>query len=233
VYGAPLPGALFLPTDDAGCPEQVVRRLLPVAALLDNPIPIGILMHMDNREAILERAMELFALRGYDAVGVQEIASSAGVTKPTLYHYFGSKQGLLKQLVAVHSERLHGRILQAAEYHGDLPLTLRKLAKAFFSFASENPVYYRWQLSAYFAPEECEAHREVAELNQKQYAVLEELFIKAAVNHGNMKGRHKLYAASFLGMINNCVGLALNGFIVLDEVFMDRAVHYFEHGIYS
>ncbi len=177
--------------------------------------------------------MELFASRGYDAVGVQEIASSAGVTKPTLYHYFGSKQGLLKQLVAGHSERLHARVGQAAEYHGDLPLTLRKLARAFFSFASENPVYYRWQLSTFFAPEECEAHREVAELNQKLYAMLEELFTKAAVNHGNMRGRHKLYAASFLGLINNCIGLALNDFLTLDDVFMDRAIHQFEHGIYS
>ena len=32
-----------------------------------------------------------FMPRGYDAVGVQEIAQKAGITKPTLYYYFGSK----------------------------------------------------------------------------------------------------------------------------------------------
>ena len=39
---------------------------------------------------------ESFYEKGYDAIGVQEIADAAGVTKPTLYHYFGSKYGLLQ-----------------------------------------------------------------------------------------------------------------------------------------
>ena len=54
---------------------------------------------MDNKEKILQCALELFYARGYDAVGVQEIAETAGVTKPTLYYYFGSKKGLLETLL--------------------------------------------------------------------------------------------------------------------------------------
>ena len=54
---------------------------------------------MENRERILRCALELFSSRGYDAVGVQEIVSTVGITKPTLYHYFGSKEGLLKALL--------------------------------------------------------------------------------------------------------------------------------------
>ena len=41
---------------------------------------------MDNRERILQCALELFYAKGYDAVGVQEIAQKAGITKPTLYY---------------------------------------------------------------------------------------------------------------------------------------------------
>ena len=51
---------------------------------------------MDNRQLIIEKALELFCARGYDAVGVQEIAEQSGITKPTLYYYFGSKQGLME-----------------------------------------------------------------------------------------------------------------------------------------
>ena len=54
---------------------------------------------MDNKERIMESAKDLFYARGYDAVGVQEIADGAGITKPTLYYYFGSKLGLLKALL--------------------------------------------------------------------------------------------------------------------------------------
>ncbi len=53
---------------------------------------------MDNRERLLQCALDLFADRGYDAVGVQEIVDTAGVTKPTMYHYFGSKHQLLQEL---------------------------------------------------------------------------------------------------------------------------------------
>ena len=54
---------------------------------------------MDNRELIVQSALELFYARGYDAVGVQEIVDKAGISKPTLYYYFGSKLGLLKVLL--------------------------------------------------------------------------------------------------------------------------------------
>jgi TetR/AcrR family transcriptional regulator len=61
---------------------------------------------MDNRSALLDAALHLFASRGYDAVGVQEIVDAVGVTKPTLYHYFGSKQGLLEELFKAYEQRL-------------------------------------------------------------------------------------------------------------------------------
>jgi AcrR family transcriptional regulator len=45
-------------------------------------------------EAVLRAAAGLFAERGYDAVSVREIVQAAGVTKPALYYYFGSKEGV-------------------------------------------------------------------------------------------------------------------------------------------
>ena len=188
---------------------------------------------MDNRSTILLKAQELFAGRGYDGVGVQEIAEASGITKPTLYHYFGSKRGLLKALLCEQHGRLGEELRAAADYHGDLPLTLRRVTRAFFRFAEANPVFYRMQLSMFFAPPESDAYQEVAELNQRHFAVLEDLFRKAAENHGNMRNRHSLYAASFLGTLNNCIALSLAGHYVLSESLLQRVVHQFEHGIYS
>ena len=55
---------------------------------------------------ILRVAARLFATRGYEATPVREIAEEAGVTKPTLYYYFGSKEGLAQALLTVPMERL-------------------------------------------------------------------------------------------------------------------------------
>jgi AcrR family transcriptional regulator len=188
---------------------------------------------MDNRSTILERALELFAAKGYDAVGVQEIVDASGITKPTLYHYFGSKQGLLKALLDAHYLRLIDELRSAADYQRDLPLTLRRVAKAYFRFSQDHPVFYRMQLSLYFAPAGGDSFQAVMKLNEAQFQIIEGLFLQAARDHGNMKGRHRLYAASFLGTINNCIGLALNGFLTLTDPLIERAVHQFEHGIYS
>ena len=87
---------------------------------------------MDNRTVILEQALTLFSERGYDAVGVQEICESAGITKPTLYHYFGSKRGLLETMMDQYFTELKIRLTSAADYKGDLPLTLQNIAEMYF-----------------------------------------------------------------------------------------------------
>lgn len=73
---------------------------------------------MDNRERILQCALELFYAKGYDAVGVQEIAQKAGITKPTLYYYFGSKYGLLETLLTKHFTVLNEELERASFYEG-------------------------------------------------------------------------------------------------------------------
>ena len=73
---------------------------------------------MDTRANLLTCALKLFADRGCDAVGVQEIVDAAGITKPTLYHYFGSNRGLLDALLAERFRPLHRAVAQAAMYYG-------------------------------------------------------------------------------------------------------------------
>jgi AcrR family transcriptional regulator len=63
-----------------------------------------------RREQILDAANALFAERAYDEVSVEDIASSAGVTRGLVHHYFGGRKevyiGLLERLGAEREERL-------------------------------------------------------------------------------------------------------------------------------
>ncbi len=47
-----------------------------------------------TRERLLETASHLFAEKGYASTSVREIVARAGVSKPVLYYYFQSKEGL-------------------------------------------------------------------------------------------------------------------------------------------
>src|SRR5207253_1398037 len=109
----------------------------------------------------------LFATRGYDAVGVQEIVEASGVTKPTLYHYFGSKHGLLNALLSEYLDKFSELVEQAAEYRNDLPYTINRIIAAYFEFARVNPLFYQMQLALWFAPPASEAYQTVSHMNER------------------------------------------------------------------
>jgi len=188
---------------------------------------------VDNRSNILASALHLFASRGYDGVGVQEIVAAAGVTKPTLYHYFGSKQGLLEALLAEYFDPFFVSLEEAAAYRHDLPLTLNLLTDTYIRFANRQRLYYRMVLAMWFAPVESPAFKAVSRQNHTQQQLLEGVFMQASRDHGNMKGRQRAYAATFLGMIHTYIGLALSNYVSLDDELTYRAVHQFMHGIFS
>ncbi len=48
----------------------------------------------EREQLILDVAGQRFASDGYHAASMDEIAAAAGVSKPMLYAYFGSKEGL-------------------------------------------------------------------------------------------------------------------------------------------
>ena len=53
----------------------------------------------DTRKRIIEKALELFSTRGYDAVSVGEIAKSVGIKAPSLYNHFPGKQAIFDAIV--------------------------------------------------------------------------------------------------------------------------------------
>ncbi|MFJ9431250.1 TetR family transcriptional regulator [Streptomyces sp. NPDC101490] len=53
-----------------------------------------------TRRRLLDAARDLFAEHGYEGATVRDIAERAGVNQALLFRYFGSKQGLLTEVVA-------------------------------------------------------------------------------------------------------------------------------------
>lgn len=54
-----------------------------------------------KREAILRVAIDLFGERGFAGTSLDDVADRLGVTKPTIYHYFKTKEDILFQGVQV------------------------------------------------------------------------------------------------------------------------------------
>ena len=52
-----------------------------------------------KRESILRAALELFKLYGFKKVSINDIARKADVSQVTIYNHFGSKDGLVREVV--------------------------------------------------------------------------------------------------------------------------------------
>lgn len=189
---------------------------------------------MDNREKILESALDLFYTKGYDAVGVQEIVDRAGVTKPTLYHYFGSKYGLLECLTKEYFDRFEAQMTEASQYMGDLPLTLYRFVKTCFNLTAYDARFCRFFMSMLYSAEETDTYKVVKPFADKQLALLTSVFLEAGNVIGNMNGRQEQYALTLIGMIySSLLFWSLRNdeqFINDEKVF--KLVHQFLHGIY-
>jgi AcrR family transcriptional regulator len=71
----------------------------------------------DNEQRILKVAERLFARRGYSNTTIREIAEQAHVTHPLIYHYWGSKRGLLSAVLERNQSRMRAVIDKDADPH--------------------------------------------------------------------------------------------------------------------
>ncbi len=53
----------------------------------------------ETKQKIFVAAAQLFAQKGFRGVTMREIASTCGVTKPTIYYYFNNKEQIYKEII--------------------------------------------------------------------------------------------------------------------------------------
>ena len=96
----------------------------------------------ERREQLLNVGRKLFAEKGFEAVSVEEIASTAKVSKPVVYEHFGGKEGLYAVLV----DREMNYLLNSFEHalNGSNPrLLLEQAGMALFDYIDEYPDGFR------------------------------------------------------------------------------------------
>ena len=84
-------------------------------------------------------ASALFAEHGFGGVSMDDIAKASGITKPMLYAYFDSKEGLFAACAQVAGEELRDQLREVSERR-DLPPDQRlwEGIQRLFAFVEEN-----------------------------------------------------------------------------------------------
>jgi AcrR family transcriptional regulator len=105
----------------------------------------------DARQRILRSALKIISNCGYEGASIQEIVKAAKVTKPTLYYYFGSKEGLHSALVDWAQDERFDLMQRTVAKHRGFRVQLTALLEALFRFARDHREFTRVCFATAFA----------------------------------------------------------------------------------
>jgi AcrR family transcriptional regulator len=96
-----------------------------------------------SREAVLDAAERIMADRGYEAATIASLVEEAGVPASSIYHYFGSKEGVLLAVMERGAERFHEALPEPTERRGSQSEHLRGLLASIAEGLERRPDFLR------------------------------------------------------------------------------------------
>ncbi len=185
----------------------------------------------ESKDLIAEKALELFAAKGYEGVGIQEICEASGITKPTLYYYFKSKSGLFSYLLETKGGDFFSCIKEALVYEHDFIKSLTKALCAEIDFAGREKSFFTLFAALQNSPDGSEEHELSLSLVKNVDSAFYSFFKSSSAEFGNMRGKEKLYAKLFQSNVFNCAMMSLSKKMKFDDQTIYQVIHSFVYGV--
>jgi len=94
-----------------------------------------------RRERIAAAATRLLARDGYAGVRTRDIAAAAGVSEGTVYHHFGSKQGVLVAVAERYGRGFASAMFEDVDHGAGLPSIEAVIRRAFAFVRHSDPLF--------------------------------------------------------------------------------------------
>lgn len=96
-----------------------------------------------RRAQLLHSARTVFVSQGYHSTSMDDIAESAGVSKPVLYQHFPSKLALYRALLEESAAEMVRRVQKAIAASDDNAIRVERAVAAYFGFVADEGQAYR------------------------------------------------------------------------------------------
>ena len=150
-----------------------------------------------RREQIIEMAVTIFAESGIEGASVEELAASAGVSKPLIYEHFGGKEGLYAVVVDRELRALLEMISQTLE-SGRPRVRAERAALAFLTYIETRSDGFR--LLVRNSPVGGQSGS-FATLLSEVAAKVEHIFIDELSSRGFDREMAPMYASMLVGLV--------------------------------
>jgi AcrR family transcriptional regulator len=152
--------------------------------------------------AIADVAVGLFDRHGYDATGVQQIVDAAGVTKGAFYHYFATKDDLLRMIL---EEYIDGALAEVVAIH-DADATSSEKLRQVIRHILESLVANRESVSVFLRDRRALTDESFAAIKVKRDAYSDVLtaIVEAGMAAGELARRGAPRVVAF-GIVGMCV----------------------------
>ena len=131
-------------------------------------------------EGILQAAVGLFARKGFEATSTREIVEAAGVTKPMLYYYFKSKEGLCEAVLARFLSPFYTRLRAVINEPRSPRDALIEVVWVHLEYCRANRDFAKFFYSVFFGPDENPLHAVILESTRQGGELIHESAAKSA-----------------------------------------------------
>ncbi len=156
---------------------------------------------------LLRAGIRLFAEKGYAGTSVREIVAKAGVTKPVLYYYFKSKEGLFRAILDWAAGELEMILAKTIESPGTSLEKFLDLYQRIYQGLTENRPLFRLINNLFFGPPQGAPAYDIEQFHQRMVDVVEEICVMG-LHRGELREANPEEAAFLvLGVIDYCFHL--------------------------
>ncbi|MGE9781738.1 TetR/AcrR family transcriptional regulator [Janibacter sp. G368] len=96
-----------------------------------------------RREQLVDVGRRVFAAKGVDGTSVEDLAATAGVSKPVVYEHFGGKEGLYAVVVDRELRALTDAVTASLTAGGSDRETIERAALALLDYIEDSPDGFR------------------------------------------------------------------------------------------
>jgi TetR/AcrR family transcriptional regulator len=132
-------------------------------------------LESESRQQLLDVALQFFAQKGYAATTVREIVDAAGITAPSLYYYFGNKEGLYMELMQIHCVQIDSVLESHLHTSESSKNRLKDLVDKIFLHVIEDKDFFRLMFTIYYGPSQSAPYCDFISYHVKFHAAIKKI----------------------------------------------------------